>query len=125
MRFFDLLDDRIVFFAARLVYAIVEIGAAPRLIRRNHVDVEFVNVVKLCGFSLGRTSHARQLLVKPEIILNWDGRQGLGLAIDLDALLRFDSLMQSITPTSPRHLAARELIDNHHLVIFYDVVENT
>src|ERR1051326_6111733 len=93
MRFSDFLDDRIVFFTPRFVDAVVIIRASHRPIGRNHVDVELVNVVKLRCLRLGRAGHARQLLVKPEIILNRDRRQRLRLAIDLNTFLRFHRLM--------------------------------
>ncbi len=62
----DLFNDRVVFFPTRLVNAIVVIRAPHRLIGRNHVHVELVNIVKLCGFRFGRAGHSRQLLVQPE-----------------------------------------------------------
>ena len=122
MRFFDLLDHRVVFLAPRFVDVIVGIGAPHRSIGWNHVHVQFVNVVKLGRFRFGGAGHSRQFLIKPEIILNRDGGQCLGFTIDLDAFFRFDRLMQSIAPPPAWHLATGELIDNHHLVLFDDVL---
>ena len=123
MSLFDLLDHRVVLFPTRLVDAIVEIGASHRSVRRNHVHVEFVNVVKLRGFRFGRACHSCEFLIKPEIILDRDRRQSLGLTIDLDSLFRFDRLVQSIAPPSAGHFAAGEFIDNHNLVIFDHVLD--
>ena len=86
-------------------------------------DVELVDVVELCGFRLGGAGHARQLLVKAEVILNRDRRQRLRFAIDLNAFLRFDRLVQSIAPAAARHFAAREFIDDDDLVLLDDVLD--
>ncbi len=120
---FDFLDYGVVFFPARFVDAIVVIRPPHRPVRRNHVHIEFVNVVKLCRFRLGRAGHARKLLIKSEIILDRDRRQCLGLTINLDAFLRFNCLMQPVAPPSARHFAASEFVHNHDLVIFDDVLD--
>ncbi len=75
-----------------------------------------------CRFGLGRAGHARELLIKPEIILNGDRRERLRLAIDLDAFLRFHRLMQSVAPTAARHFASGEFIDNDDLVLLDHVL---
>ena len=121
--FSDFLDHRVVFFAPRFVDAIVVIRASHRPIGRDHVHVEFINVVKLCRFRFGCAGHSRQFLIKPEIILYRDRRQSLSLAIDLDAFLCFHGLMQTIAPSSPRHFAPGELIDNYDFVILDDVLD--
>ena len=123
MSFSDLVNDRVVFFAPRFVDAIVVICPPHRPIRRNHVHVQLVDIVKLGRFGFGRTGHSRQFLIKPKIILNRDRRQCLGLTIDLDAFLRFNRLMQSIAPPPARHFAASEFVDNHDLIIFEDVLD--
>ena len=89
----DFIDDRVIFFTTRFVDAIVVVFARDRPIRRNHVDVEFVDIVKLGRFRLRGAGHAGELLVKPEIILDRDRCQRLRLAINLDAFFRFDCLV--------------------------------
>ena len=79
--------------------------------------------MKLGGFRLGRACHARQFLIKPEIILDRDRRQRLRLAIDLDAFFGFHRLVQTIAPPSARHLAAGELIDDYDFVILDHVLD--
>ena len=123
MSFSDLLDDGVVLFPTRLVDSIVVVCAPHRPVGRNHVHVEFVNIVKLGGFRLGRACHARQFLIKPEIILDRDRRQRLRLAIDLDAFFGFHRLVQTIAPPSARHLAAGELIDDYDFVILDHVLD--
>ena len=119
----DLVDHCVVFFATSFVDAVVVIFARHRPIRRDHVHVQFVNVVEFGRFRFGRASHAGQFLIEPEIILDRDRGQRLRFAVDLDAFFRFNGLMQSIAPASPGHLAAGELIDNYHLVFLDDVLD--
>jgi hypothetical protein len=70
-------------------------------VRRNHIDIEFVNVVELGRFGFGRAGHAGQPLIEAEIILDRDRRQRLRFTVDLDAFLRFDRLMQPVAPARP------------------------
>ena len=87
------------------------------------LHVQFVNVVKLGRFGFGGAGHAGELLVKPEIILNRDRRQGLRLAIDLHAFLGFDRLVQTIAPAAARHFAAGVFVDDDDLVFLDDVLD--
>ena len=122
MAILDLVDDRVVFLAARLVDAVVRILAGDRPVRRDDVDVEFVDVVELGGFRLRGAGHARQLLIEPEIILDRDRRERLRLAIDLHAFLRLDRLVQAIAPAAARHFAAGVFVDDDDLVFLDDVL---
>ena len=119
--FFDLVDDGVVFLAARFVDAIVRILARHRPVRRDDVDVELVDVVKLGRFGVGGAGHAGEFVVEPEIILDRDRRERLRLAIDLHAFLRFDRLVQPVAPAAPRHFAAGVFIDDDDFVFLDDV----
>ena len=57
-----------------------------------------------------------------EIILERDRRERLALALHLDALLRFDGLVQAVGEAASRHDAARELVDDDDLAVLDDVV---
>jgi hypothetical protein len=120
---FDLLDDRVVFLAPRLVDAVVGILARHRAVGRDDDHVEPVNVVEFVGLRLGRARHAGQLFVEAEIILDGDGGQRLGLAVDLHAFLGLDRLMQTVAPAAPRHFAAGELVDDEDFVVLDDVFD--
>ena len=119
----DRLDHRVVFFAARLVDAIVLVDAADRPIRRDDVDIEPIDVVKLVRLGLGRAGHAGELLVETEVVLDGDRREGLRLAIDLHAFLGLDRLVQTIAPAAAGHFAAGEFIDDDDLVVLDDVFD--
>ena len=118
---FDLLDHRIVFFAPRLVDPVVRILAGHIAIGRDDHDIEGVNVVELVGLCFGRAGHAAEFFVEAEIILDGDGGQGLGLAVDLHPFLRLDRLMQTVAPTAARHFPAGELVDDENLVFLDDI----
>ena len=122
MAFFDFVDDGVVFLPTRFVDMVVGVLSRHRSIRRDNRHVEFVDVVKLVRLRLGRSRHAGQFLVKPEIILNRDRSQRLGLAVDLHPFLRLDRLMQPVAPTSPWHFAPSEFIYDHHFVFLDDVL---
>ena len=98
------------------------IFARHRPVRRDHVDVEFVDVVELGGFGFRGAGHAGELLIEPEIILDRDRRERLRLAIDLHAFLRFHRLVQAIAPAAARHFAAGVFVDNDDLVFLDDVL---
>ena len=89
----DLVDHRVIFLTTRLVDAIVLIEPRDDSVRRDRIHVELVDVVELRRFGFRGASHTAELLIEPEVILNRDRRERLGLAVDLNALLRFDSLM--------------------------------
>ena len=59
-------------------------------------DVELVDLLELGRFRFGRTGHAGQLLVHAEVVLEGDGGERLILALDLDAFLGFDGLVQTV-----------------------------
>ena len=121
--FFDGLDRGVVFFAAGLVDAVVFVEALDQAVGGNDIHIEAVDVVELAHFGLGGTGHASQLVVEAEVILDCDGREGLGLAVDLDALLGLDGLVESIAPAAAGHFAAGEGIDDDHFVFLDDIFD--
>ena len=84
--------------------------------------VELVNVVEFVRFRFSRARHAGQLLIKPEIILDRDGGEGLRFAIDLHRFLCFHRLMQPVAPAPARHLAAGIFIHDDDFVFLHDVL---
>ena len=78
--------------------------------------------MELVCFGLSRAGHTGELLIKPEIILDRDRSQRLCFPVNLHPFLRLDRLMQSVAPTTPRHLAPGEFIYDHNFVFFDDVL---
>ena len=108
--------------ALRLVDDIRIVDAADGLVRRHDDDGQVVDLEELVLLRLGRARHARELVVHAEIILERDGRERLALALHLDALLRFDGLVQAVGEAASRHDAAREFVDDDDLAVLDDVV---
>ncbi len=107
-----------VFFFFRAVNNVGIFRPQQLLVGRNNDDFQLVDLVELRRFRLCRSGHARQLLEHAEIILEGDRRERLILALDLDALLGFNRLMQTVRPAPPRHHAPGEFIDDDDFAVF-------
>ena len=83
---------------------------------------QLVNFVELGGFRFRRARHAGELLEHAEIILEGDGGEGLVLALDLDAFLGFDRLVQAVGPAPARHHAAGKFVDDDDFAVFDHVL---
>ncbi len=79
------------------------------------ITSQLVDLLELGGFGFGRTGHAGQLLVHAEVVLEGDGGERLVLALDLDAFLGLDRLVQAVAPAPARHQAAGEFVDDDDL----------
>ena len=91
--------------------------------RRDHDDLERVDLLELVGFRVRRTRHACELAVHPEVVLERDRRDRLVLFLDVHAFLGLDRLVQAVGPAPADHRAARELVDDDHLAVLHDVVD--
>ncbi len=92
-------------------------------VRRDDDHFQPVNLVELGRLGLRRAGHAGQLLEHAEVVLEGDGCQRLVFALDLDAFLGFDRLVQTIGPAAPRHQASGELVDDQHLAVLHHVFD--
>ena len=63
-----------------------------------------------------------ELVVEPEVVLERDRGERHRLALDAQALLGLDRLVESLRPAAPGHLAAGELVDDDDLAVLDDVV---
>ena len=122
MRCFDFGNNGRKLLPARLVKAVIQINPLIRAIGRNYHHIQLIDIVKFVGFGLCRTSHTGQLFVEPEVVLDGDRRDRLGLLIDDHVLLCFHRLVQTICPTTSRHGPSARLIHNHHFAFFNDVM---
>ncbi len=119
----DLGDDRVELLALRSVDEVRFVVPDHRLVRRDDDDLELVDLVELGGLGVGRSRHAGELLVHPEVVLEGDRREGLVLRFDLHAFLRLDGLVQAVRPAAARHEPARELVDDDDLAVLDHVVD--
>ena len=121
--FLDLFDDGGELVAAGLENGIVAIDADARLVGRDDLHGEAVDVLKLGGLGLGGAGHAREFFIHAEVVLDRDRRVGAGLALDHDVLLGLDGLVQPVGPTAARHDAAGVLVNDHDLALLDDVFD--
>ena len=89
----------------------------------NYDHFQFVDLPEFRFFGLGGAGHAGQFMVKPEIVLESDGRQGLRLFPDPDPFFGFNGLMQAVAVAPPHHQTPRKFIHNDDLSIFYDIID--
>ena len=107
------------------VGAVDEVGlvvADHRPVGRDRDHAEPVDLVELRGLGHGRTGHAAELVVEPEVVLQRDRRERLVLLADLHALLGLDRLVQAFVVATAVQHAAGVLVDDEHLALDHDVV---
>ena len=121
--FLDFLDHRAVLAGAIEEHQVGMILAHHGAVGRDHHHFEGVDALELVSFGVRGAGHAGQLAVHAEQVLEGDAGQGLVLALDRDALLRFHCLVQAIRPAPARQGAAGEFIDDHHFVFAHDVID--
>ena len=121
VRFLDLLHHRVVFVAAGLENRVVPVDPDAGLVRRDDSDGQLVDLVELRRLGLGGAGHAREFFIHAEIILDRDRRVGARLALDGDAFLGLDGLVQTVRPAAARHDAAGVLVDDDDLAVLDDV----
>ncbi len=119
----DLPDDSVELRVLGLEQQVGVVGADHGLVGGDLDAVEAVDFLEFVAFGHRRTGHAGKLFVKPEIVLEGDGGEGLALVLDADALLRFDGLMQAVGIPSAQHDAAGEFVDDQNLAVLDHVVD--
>ncbi len=120
--FADVGNSRLVLLARRLVHAVELVVALAGPVGRDHHGFQAVDFLELIGLGIGRTGHARELVIEAEVVLEGDGGQRLVLGLDVHAFLGFDGLVQAFAPAAAGHQAARELVHDHDLAVLHDVV---
>ena len=111
----DLFEHRVPLFLFRHVNDIGKVAAHERHVGGDGDDVEFIDLPELIGLGHGGASHARQLFVEFEVVLQSDRGESLRLFLDLYALagmLGLDGLVQAVAPLPAVHEAAGELVDD-------------
>ena len=69
--------------------------------------LEAVDLVELLLLGHGRAGHAGQLVVQPEVVLEGDRGQRHGLALDAQALLGLDGLVEALATSGGRASGGR------------------
>ena len=117
----DLVDDRLELVFLGQEHEVGPVITDHRAVRRDHDDLQPVDLLELEGLGVGRAGHTRELVVDAEEVLEGDRRDGLVFFLDVHALLRLDGLVQAVGPATARHRAAGELVDDDDLAALYDV----
>ena len=118
----DLLQDRGVLLGLGAINLVVVVFPHDRAVRRDFRHVHLINVAEFGSFRRSRPSHARELAIEAEVVLDRDRRQGLILGLNLDGFLGLDRLVKAFRKPAAVHHAARELVDEHDLVRLDDVI---
>lgn len=92
--------------------------------RHNH-NIKAVDLLEFLLFGLGRTGHARELIIHTEVVLESDGGKCLAFPFDLDMFLCLNGLMQPFAVPAAKHEATRKFIDNDDFPILYDIIAVT
>ena len=98
------------------------VDTANRAVRRHDNNREIVNLDELVFFRLCRTRHAAEFAVHTEIVLERNRRERLGFALNFDAFLRFDGLMQTVRITASFHETSREFVDDDDFIVADNVI---
>ena len=106
----------------RLKDDVGEVLAAVITVRRHDANGKAVDVLEFRHLRRRRSSHATNARVPEEEALVRHACERDTLLLNLHALLRLHSLVQSIGPSASLHRTSGELVDNDHLVALDDVL---
>ena len=123
MAFGNLVDDGAVLADIAAVDHIGPVVADDGLVGRNLDDIELVDGGKFLRLGDRRAGHARELVIKAEIVLEGDRRKGLVFLLDIHMLLRLDGLVQAFGVAAAEHQAAGKLIDDDDFPVLDDIVD--
>ncbi len=97
------------------------LGPAKWLVCWNHHHLKVVNLIELVRLGCRGTGHSGEFVVHLEIVLKGNGGEGLILLSDIQVFLGLHGLVKSVTPPSPFHKPARELVHDHDLSPFDNI----
>ena len=99
-----------------------QIFTLNRFIGRNLDNRETINLNKFLLFCFCSTSHAGQLVIHSEIILEGNGSQSLAFSLNFQPFLGFDGLMKSVGIAAAIHETTGKFINNDHFTVFNYIV---
>ena len=122
MTFLHLPDDGPELAGLRLVHHIVVIHALIGTVGWDLHDIQIIDGAEFLSFRHGRAGHAGEFVVQAEVVLESDGGQRLVFTVDVDVLLGFNGLMQTIGVPAAEHETAGELVHNDNLAVLHHIV---
>ncbi len=120
--FLDLAHHRAQLLVVGAIDLVVLVEAIDRLIGRNFDDDQLVDLGEFVGLGRRRAGHPGEFLVKAEIVLERDRREGDVLRLNRDAFFGFERLMLAFRIAPARHHAAGEFVDDDDFVVAHDIV---
>src|SRR5260370_6272910 len=119
---FDLFNYGVEFRAGCAVDQVGQIVANHGHVGWNADDIQLIDFIEFLRLGEGGTGHASEFFVQAEEVLEGDRCERVVFPLDLDAFLGFDGLVETFAVAAARHQAPGQLIDNHDLTIFDDIV---
>ena len=93
------------------------IHSLDRLIGRDHLNGDVIDLAELRVLGHGGAGHAGELVIHEEVVLESDGGERLVLLANDHAFLGLDGLVQALGVAPALHNAAGELIDDLDLAV--------
>ena len=122
MRGGDLLDERDLLVGGGRVEAVGPVLADARPVRRDHRDLQRVELGELLGDGHRRAGHAAPDRVAPDQLLDGDRVEDLAAGRGLQRLLRLDRGLQAVRPALQQRHPPPRLADQLHRAVADDVV---
>ena len=104
------------------IYRVLTVDSDHWLVCRNLNNVKSIDGLELVLLGKRRTGHTRQLSVHTEIILEGNGSNSTALALNVNAFLGLNSLVQTVVVSSAGHKSACKCINNKNVSVFYYIV---
>src|SRR5437588_2236114 len=118
----DVFNHGIIFCFGCAIDQVGQVLANHRFMRRDLHNIQLIDFIQFFRLCDGGTRHTGQLLIQAEKVLVGNRSESMILALHLDALFRLDSLVETLTIATSRHLAACELVYDDYLAILHDVI---
>ncbi len=119
---FDLFYDRIELSLFSLQNDIRIVSADHGKVSGNNDNIKPVYLLKLFFLCSCSSSHACQLVVHAEVVLESNRCQGQAFPLNLNPFLRFDGLVESVAVPPSEHQPSCELVNYYCLAVFNDIV---
>ena len=92
----DVGKNGVVFLARGAEHLVLTVGPNHGAVGRDDHGFQAVDFLEFVGLGVGRSSHARELAVHAEVVLEGNRGERLVLGLDLHAFLGLDRLMQAV-----------------------------
>ena len=122
MAFFNFRNGGFIFGAFCFINNIRIVNTDHRFVGRNNNYIQAVNFLEFLFFRFGGTSHAAELVVHTEVVLEGNSCQSLAFAFNFNSFFGFNSLMQAFGKAAAEHQTAGKFVDDNYLSVFYNVI---